>query len=184
MPRQVRKKSESGIYHIMLCGINKQVIFEDEEDNLKFLETLKNHKAKHDRTVSLCFIFTSLLILLITIFAGCDSSITRPFNPTDFPGVWVSEEPNIQFTFDASSELSGNGSISIGIDNIPILISFGRGNYLFIIDENKYIDDKSSNENVILDGTIKIKDNKLILKVLHNKIFDKEYKTITFIQDN
>ena len=110
--------------------------------------------------------------------------ITRPFNPTDFPGVWVSEEPNIQFTFDASSELSGKGSISIGIDNIPILISFGRGNYLFIIDENKYIDDKSSNENVILDGTIKIKDNKLILKVLHNKIFDKEYKTITFIQDN
>lgn len=45
MPRQARRKSESGIYHIMLRGINKQVIFEDEEDNLKFLETLKNYKA-------------------------------------------------------------------------------------------------------------------------------------------
>lgn len=44
MPRQARKKSESGIYHIMLRGINKQVIFEDEEDNLKFLETLKKYK--------------------------------------------------------------------------------------------------------------------------------------------
>ena len=45
MPRQARRKSESGIYHIMLRGINKQVIFEDGEDNSKFLETLKNYKA-------------------------------------------------------------------------------------------------------------------------------------------
>ena len=45
MPRQARRKSESGIYHIMLRGINKQVIFEDEEDNFKFLETLKKYKA-------------------------------------------------------------------------------------------------------------------------------------------
>ena len=45
MPRRARRKSESGIYHIMLRGINRQVIFEDEEDNLKFLETLKNYKA-------------------------------------------------------------------------------------------------------------------------------------------
>ena len=45
MPRQARRKSESGIYHIMLRRINKQVIFEDEEDNFKFLETLKKYKA-------------------------------------------------------------------------------------------------------------------------------------------
>lgn len=45
MPRQARRKSGSGIYHIMLRGINKQVIFEDEEDNIKFLETLKKYKA-------------------------------------------------------------------------------------------------------------------------------------------
>ena len=45
MPRHARRKSESGVYHIMLRGINKQVIFEDEEDNFKFLETLKKYKA-------------------------------------------------------------------------------------------------------------------------------------------
>ena len=32
MPRQARKKSKSGIYHIMLREINKQQIFEDDED--------------------------------------------------------------------------------------------------------------------------------------------------------
>ena len=41
MPRTARKKSETGIYHIMLRGINKQVLFEDEEDCEKFLQVLK-----------------------------------------------------------------------------------------------------------------------------------------------
>lgn len=45
MPRQARKKSESGIYHVMLRGINKQQIFEDEEDCDKFIQTLKDCKA-------------------------------------------------------------------------------------------------------------------------------------------
>jgi len=45
MPRTPRQKSESGIYHIMLRGINQQVIFEEEEDYLKFIETLKDYKA-------------------------------------------------------------------------------------------------------------------------------------------
>ena len=44
MPRQARIKSESGIYHIMLRGINQQQIFEDEEDNLKFLSILSDYK--------------------------------------------------------------------------------------------------------------------------------------------
>lgn len=45
MPRAPRQKSESGIYHIMLRGINQQVIFEDEEDYQKFIETIKTYKA-------------------------------------------------------------------------------------------------------------------------------------------
>jgi putative transposase len=42
--REERKKSRSGVYHIMLRGINRQTIFEDDEDKLKFLETLKKYK--------------------------------------------------------------------------------------------------------------------------------------------
>ena len=45
MPRQARKKSETGIYHIMLRGINQQQIFEDSEDFSKFLQVLKDCKA-------------------------------------------------------------------------------------------------------------------------------------------
>lgn len=46
MPRRARKKSESGIYHIMLRGINRQQIFEDEEDYVRFLETLQKYKTQ------------------------------------------------------------------------------------------------------------------------------------------
>lgn len=44
MPRRARVKSESGIYHIILRGINRQNIFEDEEDNQKFLQAMQRAK--------------------------------------------------------------------------------------------------------------------------------------------
>ena len=46
MPRRARRKSESGIYHIMLRGINRQQIFEDKEDSEHFLETLNKYKKQ------------------------------------------------------------------------------------------------------------------------------------------
>ena len=45
MARQARKKSNSGIYHIILRGINRQQIFEDGEDYSKFLRILEECKA-------------------------------------------------------------------------------------------------------------------------------------------
>lgn len=44
MPRQARKRAESGIYHVMLRGINHQQIFLDREDNKRFLLTLREYK--------------------------------------------------------------------------------------------------------------------------------------------
>lgn len=44
MPRSARKKSETGIYHVMLRGINRQPIFEDEEDYRRFLYVLRDCK--------------------------------------------------------------------------------------------------------------------------------------------
>lgn len=44
MPREARRSSQNGIYHIMLRGINRQTIFEDDEDKLRLLETMKRFK--------------------------------------------------------------------------------------------------------------------------------------------
>ena len=40
MPRKARNTTSTGIYHVMMRGINHQVIFEDEEDNRFFLDCL------------------------------------------------------------------------------------------------------------------------------------------------
>ncbi len=44
MPRAARIKSSTGIYHVMLRGINRQTIFCDEEDNEKFVQVLSECK--------------------------------------------------------------------------------------------------------------------------------------------
>ena len=44
MPRAARKKSSTDIYHVMLRGINRQEIFQDEEDYSRFLRTLSDCK--------------------------------------------------------------------------------------------------------------------------------------------
>ena len=44
MPRAARKRSSTGIYHIVLRGVNRQTIFADAEDNGKFLRILSDCK--------------------------------------------------------------------------------------------------------------------------------------------
>jgi len=48
MPRTARKKSKTGVYHIILRGINRQTIFEDDEDAVKFLQTLERYKLENE----------------------------------------------------------------------------------------------------------------------------------------
>ena len=47
MPRSIRKISFTKTYHIMLRGINKEDIFLDAYDNMKFLEIIKLTKEKY-----------------------------------------------------------------------------------------------------------------------------------------
>ena len=65
MPRQARKKSESGIYHIMLRGINRQQIFEDAEDCYKFLTILNEYKAISEYSIyAYCLMGNHIHLLL------------------------------------------------------------------------------------------------------------------------
>ena len=46
MPRTARRESKTGIYHVMMRGIGKQNIFEDEQDKEAFLDILFQSKQK------------------------------------------------------------------------------------------------------------------------------------------
>ncbi len=48
MARQIRKKSGTGIYHVMLRGINRQDIFEDNEDYLQMTSILRAQSERYD----------------------------------------------------------------------------------------------------------------------------------------
>jgi len=65
MPRKAREKSSSGIYHIMLRGVNKQTIFEDDEDRQKFLDILNKYKAISEyKLYSYCLMDNHVHLLL------------------------------------------------------------------------------------------------------------------------
>ena len=46
MPRASRKLGESRYYHVVIRGIGKQIIFEDDEDNERFLSTLQRYRRE------------------------------------------------------------------------------------------------------------------------------------------
>ena len=48
MARAIRKKSGTGIYHVMLRGINRQDIFEDDEDYLQMTSILRAQSERYD----------------------------------------------------------------------------------------------------------------------------------------
>ncbi len=48
MPRQPRKSSGSGIYHVMMRGLNHQRIFEEPEDYYQFMYTLDRVRIQYD----------------------------------------------------------------------------------------------------------------------------------------
>ena len=48
MVRSLRVKSYTGIYHVMLRGVNKQIIFEKSGDYIKFIDLLRQSVAPTD----------------------------------------------------------------------------------------------------------------------------------------
>ena len=48
MPRRARKTGVTGVYHVMLRGVNRNVIFHDEQDFGKFIKVLDLHAHPND----------------------------------------------------------------------------------------------------------------------------------------
>ena len=76
MARPIREKSGTGVYHVMLRGINRQDIFEDEEDYLQMTSILRGLTDRYDdkglRLPPLCI-----------FYAYCLMSNHRPISDSD-----------------------------------------------------------------------------------------------------
>ena len=88
MPREARKISGMNIYHIMLRGVNRQCIFEDNSDRRCFLEILRKVKEKSEfRLHAFCLMDNHVHLLiepagesLETIFKRIGCSYAPWFN--------------------------------------------------------------------------------------------------------
>ena len=65
MPREARKLSETGFYHVIIRGVNKETIFIDDEDRKLFLRLLKKYKAEFNCNVyAYCLMSNHVHILI------------------------------------------------------------------------------------------------------------------------
>ena len=80
MPRQARALSESGYYHVINRGIGKQILFEDEDDSQRFLDTLKRYtEEEHFELICYCLMENVVkgTVLLTTLRGGADTRSSR-----------------------------------------------------------------------------------------------------------
>lgn len=54
MTYKARKESGTGLIHVMMRGINHQDIFEDEDDNYQFVNTLDRMRVRYDDEGNVC----------------------------------------------------------------------------------------------------------------------------------
>ena len=65
MSRQARKNSLLSINHVILRGINRQIIFEEDEDYLQFINILKFYKKRCDfKLYAYCLMNNHIHLLL------------------------------------------------------------------------------------------------------------------------
>lgn len=78
IPRTAREKSESGIYHVILRGTNRQKIFYDENDRQRFLDTLKRYKTGHAyNMLGWCLMGNHIHLLLQEVEADLAATMKR-----------------------------------------------------------------------------------------------------------
>ena len=74
MPRKARFTIDNGIYHVMVRGNNRAVIFHDEEDFKFYLELLKENKEKYRLKVFHYVLMNNHVHFIIQALKGKDLS--------------------------------------------------------------------------------------------------------------
>lgn len=88
MPRTARKQSESGIYHVMLRGIDRQLIFEDTEDYYRFLDIVQEcRELCNFKLYAYCLLVFEKMALGITVaeaIADADATYKAKYGDAQF----------------------------------------------------------------------------------------------------
>lgn len=133
MPRVKREKSESGVYHIMVRGIDKMSIFLDPEDHYRYIDTLHVHLEKSDYELyAFCLMHNHLHLLIKEVstpvsllMKGVGVSYAYYFNQKYgrvghlFQGRYRSEVIDSEFYFLGCSRYIHNNPVVAGLVSMP-----------------------------------------------------------------
>lgn len=82
MPRKKRESSITGIYHVVIKGINSQLLFEKPQDYLKYLDILEYQKLQCGFKIYAYCLMSNHVHLLIQTTSTPLASIFRKINTT------------------------------------------------------------------------------------------------------
>ena len=66
MPRKARKKAASGVYHVMVRGIDKMQLFLDDADNVQYLCFLNFCQNEKFQILAYCLMGNHVHFLVLT----------------------------------------------------------------------------------------------------------------------
>jgi REP element-mobilizing transposase RayT len=162
-----KKKSESGIYHVVLRGINGQNIFEDDEDNIRFLETLEKYRTINGYSVlAYCLMGNHLHLLLKT--GEEDLSVV-------FKRISVSYVYWYNWKYDRNGHLFQDRYKSEAVDDDGYLLTVLRYIHQNPLKAGLYArmeECKYSSYNTYVKGTPSIVDTSYVFSLLDKRAFE------------
>lgn len=124
MPRQLRQQSGTGIYHVMLRGINQQNIFESREDYWKFIRLMRAQAFPEDNDGKPlpphCIIYAYCLMSnhVHLLIRELDEGLTAPVKSIAISYAYkIRTDPIFLnggvLTISGTTTMSGNGKIRV-----------------------------------------------------------------------
>ena len=115
MPRFSRKAGVSGVYHVVVRGINKEMLFVDDDDDLYFLHLISKYKNECDFKVLAFCLMSNHAHLLIRIRDGLPGDIMQK--------ILLSYSHYFNLKYERSGHLFQNRYFSAPVDNEAYLIN-------------------------------------------------------------
>ena len=137
MARQARRHSNTGIYHVMLRGINRQDLFHEESDYLFFLERL--HLLAHPKDER-----NEPASPFCDIYAYCLMHETNEQSFLQNPNFFPSDSHRVFKAHGSAESIEHSYTGNIGVENVLEINKENTG-YLVFHKDNRVIEKKQIN---------------------------------------
>lgn len=123
-----------------------------------------------------------LIILLIICFyyLSLSSLAKKDVYPLKEGNVWISENPDIQFSCGVGDGIDGKGQIVLENETINIGVLVVRGRYLRFIDLEEYNKNGETVESTVLEGIFDCEEDSLKVYLFENTVLDSDIKSLHF----